>query len=161
MRKQQERPHESPTTANLADPTVRAQWLAVARSQVEDLIFAAEDATAAPGVRELGRRSARRLIGDASDSLRHLLDSAGAPTVAEADLVRSRRHATSTSRPIASGDLARALAHELGKREPPGPFWRALVAFIRSDTQEAEAALRAAATEAGADADSILANLRA
>jgi len=64
---------------DLADPTARAEWLAAARSQADDLIAAADDATAPPGARELGRRGARRIIGEASGALRDLLDAAGAP----------------------------------------------------------------------------------
>ena len=76
---------EAHAGADLADPAIRRQWLAAARSQVEDLIFAAEDATAPVDARELGRRGARRLVDEAGDALRRLLDTAGAPDVALAD----------------------------------------------------------------------------
>lgn len=79
----------SPPLVDLADPVVRARWLAAARSQAEDLISAGSDATAPPDARDLGRRAARRIIGDAGGALRQLLDAAGAPPVAEADRTKA------------------------------------------------------------------------
>lgn len=75
---------------DLSDPAARADWLAAARSQVEDLIEAAEDATAPLQARELGPRAARRIVGDAGGALRDLLDAAGAPPVSEADRSTAR-----------------------------------------------------------------------
>jgi hypothetical protein len=60
---------------DLAPPAHHAEWLASLRAQTEDLIAAAEDAVAPPAQRALGRREARRIIGDAASALRQLLDS--------------------------------------------------------------------------------------
>lgn len=144
--------------ADLGNPAVRAEWLAAARSQVEDLVFAADDATARPEERELGRRGARRIIGEASGALRDLLDAAGAPGLTEADRLLSR-------------PLSATGRHSLARRKPPRmgafeprdsatPFERALLAFMHEDTPENEATLRKVAIAGGAEPDSIIANLR-
>lgn len=70
---------------DLADPGMRAAWLAGIRSHVEDIISAAMDATAPPSERDFGRREARRIISEAAGALRHSLDVAGAPAVDAAD----------------------------------------------------------------------------
>jgi hypothetical protein len=70
---------------DITDPTIRAAWLGGLRSQLEDLIGAAMDATEPPARRDFGRRTARRIIGDAADNLRKALDVAGAPALDEAD----------------------------------------------------------------------------
>jgi hypothetical protein len=64
---------------DLADPAARAAWLATMRTDAEDLITAALDATAPPGERMLGRRAAREHVTDAARGLRDALDAAGAP----------------------------------------------------------------------------------
>jgi hypothetical protein len=76
--------HPSPLI-DLSDPEARAAWLAAARTQIEDLLHAAEDATAPLHARELGRRAARRIVGEAGGALRELLDAAGAAPTEEAD----------------------------------------------------------------------------
>ena len=63
---------------DLADPAVRAAWLAGVRTHVEDLAAAALDATEPPGRRELGRAAARRLVDDATSALREALGAVGA-----------------------------------------------------------------------------------
>jgi len=79
------RSRERTEPISLADPAVRAAWLAGLRSHFEDLVIAALDATDAPANRDLGRREARRIIGKSADALARALDAAGAPPVAEAD----------------------------------------------------------------------------
>jgi len=66
---------------------------------VEDLSSAADDATAPPDARELGRRGARRIIGEASSALRDLLDAAGAPDVGTADRATQRWRAGGSATP--------------------------------------------------------------
>lgn len=86
-----------PGPVDLTDPAVRTAWLGGVRSHVEDLIGAAMDQTEPIAGRDVGRREARRIIGDAASALRHALDAAGAPPVADADraiLRRAVRHGT-------------------------------------------------------------------
>lgn len=76
--------HPSPLV-DLSDPETRADWLAAVRRRLADLRMAAEDATAPPHARELGRRAARRLIEEAGDGIDRQLDVAGAAPIDEAD----------------------------------------------------------------------------
>ena len=58
---------------DLSDPAAVRAWLAHLREQIEDAVAAGEDATRPPGKRELGRRSARRMIVQARRALRGIL----------------------------------------------------------------------------------------
>ena len=61
---------------DLANHAAAQAWLTALTEQVEDLAAAGEDATRPPGERDLGRRSARRMVLDARDAIRELLDAA-------------------------------------------------------------------------------------
>ncbi|MFT3773455.1 MAG: hypothetical protein QM820_49395 [Minicystis sp.] len=52
-------------------------WARDVHTQARDAAAAGEDATRAPGRRELGRRAARRIIGEASRKLGELFSFAG------------------------------------------------------------------------------------
>lgn len=54
---------------DLADPATRAEWLARACEHTADLIAAALDATAPPGLRMLGRKGAREIITETAGVL--------------------------------------------------------------------------------------------
>lgn len=69
-------PGSSPPRLDRSDPEAFKRWLADVRAQADDAIHAGLDATAPPGERDLGRRSARRAIVDARGALQALLGAA-------------------------------------------------------------------------------------
>jgi hypothetical protein len=62
---------------DLADPAARAAWLSALYESAADVIDAAEDQTRPSGERDLGRREASRIIGDAKDSIASLFEAVG------------------------------------------------------------------------------------
>ncbi len=66
----------APPPLDLADPAVLRAWLADLRLQLDNAVGAGEDATRPPAERDLGRRTARRLLLGARASIASLLLSA-------------------------------------------------------------------------------------
>jgi len=62
---------------DLADPAVRAEWLAGLHSHAADMAGAALDATEPAGRRDLGRREARRIIRESERAITASFDAVG------------------------------------------------------------------------------------
>jgi hypothetical protein len=75
---------------DFTDPAARTAWLRDVWKQVSDACAAGEDATRAPGARDLGRREARRIIVEATENLTALFEAAGIDP-AEPDVVPPMR----------------------------------------------------------------------
>ena len=64
---------------DLSDPEMVKRWAVALRAQVDDVVAAGLDATAAPGRRRLGRALAREQIAAAAGSIERLFAAVGVP----------------------------------------------------------------------------------
>ena len=70
-------PSVDPPMVDLSDPEMVRRWAADLREQVDDVVAAGLDATAAPGRRRLGRALAREQIAEAAGSIERLFAAVG------------------------------------------------------------------------------------
>ncbi len=84
-------PSADPSMVDLSDPEMVRRWAAELREQVDDVIAAGLDATAAPGKRRLGRALAREQIAAAAGSVERLFAAVGVPVTKGSRVTDARK----------------------------------------------------------------------